>query len=175
MDDVILLDTTIASAVWDLGDPAHQSVFGRVSALGIDVVTICSVTVGEVLYGLQVSPCADPARHQAVKQALAAYRVWPVDHHTAEVYAILRGHLFERYSTRDARGRLTRKQPEDLIDETSARVLGIQENDLWIISVAAQYDLRFITGDRKLERILQIAGEHLAYNRAEIWAPNASD
>jgi len=175
MDDVVLLDTTIASAVWDLGDPSHQSVFQRISALGVDVVSICAVTVGEVLYGLQVSPCADPARHQAVKQALAAYRAWPIDHHTAEVFATLRGRLFERYSPRNARGRLTKKQPEELIDETSAKTLGIQENDLWIISVAVQYDLRFITSDRKLERILQIASEHLAYSRAEIWDRSTSD
>jgi len=173
VDDVVLLDTTIASAVWDLGDPSHASMFQRISALGLDVITICAVTVGEALYGLQVSPCADPTRHQAVKQAMSTYRPWPIDHHTAEVFAELRGRLFQQYAPKDARGRLTKKQPEELTDETAAKTLGIQENDLWIISVAVQYDLKFITSDKKLDRILRIAEEHLNYARAEIWDRDA--
>lgn len=170
MDDLILLDTTVATAIWDLNHPAHSNFYARVSAFGESIVRISVVTVGEALYGLAVSPAAAPERHEAVKAAMSAYAAWPIDHHVAEVYAELRGRLFVRHSPRDVRGRLTKKQPEELIDQTTAKALGIQENDLWIISVAVTYNLRFITCDDSLSRILELATEHMDYTRAEIWS-----
>jgi len=67
------------------------------------------------------------------------------------------------------RNRLKEKRPEDLLDRTTSRELGIQENDLWIVSVAVQYNLRFITGD-KMDRILAAAKDVHAYDRAWIWS-----
>jgi tRNA(fMet)-specific endonuclease VapC len=175
MQDVYLLDTTIASIAWDGGHPNHKYVRKRLADLGEDPITVCVITVAEVLYGLNVSQGADRDRHDAVRRAMLEYKIWDVDRHTAQVYANLRGRLFELYSPRDKRGRLTKKQPEELRDRTTGKELGIQENDLWIVSTAVQYDIRFITSDKKLERILDVAKEVRSYDRAEIWSLATSE
>lgn len=175
MQDVYLLDTTIASIAWDGGHPHHKYVRKKLADLGEDAISVCVITVAEVLYGLQVSQGVDHDRHDAVKRAMLQYKTWDIDRHTAQVYAEIRGRLFELYSPRDKRGKLTKKQPEELRDQTTARELGIQENDLWIVSVAVQYDIRFITSDTKLERILDVAYEIRSYDRADIWSLDTSE
>jgi predicted nucleic acid-binding protein len=169
MKDAYLLDTSIASIAWDGGHPSHHQTRGGLAALGDVSISVCAITIAEVLYGLYVSPSIDRQRHDAVRQALEQYHVWDVDRHTAEVYARIRGRLFELYAPRDRKGRLTAKQPEDLRDRTMAKELGIQENDLWVLSVAVQYDLRFLTSDKKMQRILDVAKEIHGYDRALVW------
>jgi len=169
MKDAYLLDTSIASIAWDGGHPSHHKVRSRLAALGDVSISVCAITIAEVLYGLCVSPNIDRQRHDAVRQALQQYHVWDIARHTAEVYACIRGRLFELYAPRNKKGRLTAKQPEDLRDRTTAKELGIQENDLWIVSVAVQYDLCFLTSDRKMQRILDVAKEVHGYDRALIW------
>ncbi len=168
MADAYLLDTSIASIAWDGNHRHHKEVRQRLAALGEDSISVCSISLGEVEYGLQVSPGVDTARHAVVRQAMLQYKIWDVDRHTAEYYSNIRGGLFQQYAPRDRRGRLTKKRPEDLVDRTTGRELGIQENDLWIVSVAVQYDLRFITKDN-MQRILDVARDVYAYDRAEVW------
>ena len=67
--------------------------------------------------------------------------ILPISRHTAEPYGQIRSALFAQYSPRDSRGRIQKKWPEDLVDLTTSKALGIQENDLWIVSVAVGYDL----------------------------------
>jgi tRNA(fMet)-specific endonuclease VapC len=148
MSDAYLLDTSIASIAWDGGSRYHTLVRRRLAAFGENSISVCVISLAEVEYGLHVSPGIDRERHDAVRRAMLQYRVWDIDRYTAEVYAPLRGELFKRYAPRDKRGRLTQKWPEELRDETSAKELGIQENDLWIVSIAVQYDLFFITQDK---------------------------
>lgn len=169
MKDAYLLDTSIASIAWDGGHSKHLEVRSRLAALGDVSISVCAITIAEVLYGLCVSPSIDRQRHDAVRQALQQYHVWDVDRHTAGVYAPIRGRLFELYAPRDRKGRLTTKQPEDLLDRTTGKELGIQENDLWIVSVAVQYDLCFLTGDKKMRRILDVAKDIHGYDRALVW------
>ena len=54
------------------------------------------------------------------------------------------------------------------MDSTTSKELGVQENDLWIVSVAIQYDLRFITTD-KMQRIAEVAKRILDYDLIEVW------
>lgn len=131
---------------------------------------VCAITVGEIEYGLGVSPAMDGSRHVAVRGAMAGYEVLPIDHHTGRTYGDIRAALFARYAPRDSRGRMTKKVPEDLIEATTGKALGIQENDLWIVSVAVQYDVKLITGDRAegMRRVLTAANY---VQRAEFWAP----
>lgn len=167
--DVYLLDTSIASIAWDGGHNAHALVRAQLDALGESTLTVCAISVGEVLYGLDVTPGADPARHQTIHEAMQTYYTWPVDGGVAEPYSKLRGELFRRYAPRNRRGLLTAKRPEELQDATTAQELGIQENDLWIVSVAIHYNLRLITRDERLKRVLEIAKEQLQYDRYDIW------
>jgi predicted nucleic acid-binding protein len=66
------------------------------------------------------------------------------------------------------------KRPEALRETSSAREFGIQENDLWIVSVAVTHDLYLITRDTKLERILDVASRLFAYDRYEYWSAASS-
>jgi predicted nucleic acid-binding protein len=178
MPDAYLLDTSIATIAWDGGHPSHALVRGRLAALGDDPISVCAISIGEKEYGLQVSPGIDIERSQAVRNAMSQYHAWQIDHHTGTTYGQLRGELFKRYASRDKRGRLTAKRPEELLDKTTARELGIQENDLWIVSVAVTYDLYLITADKRLERILEIARDKFGYDRADVWdipAPPKAD
>jgi len=105
---------------------------------------------------------------------MTQYKIWDIDRNTSTVYTQLRSELFRQYSTKDKKGRLTKKQPEELRDETTGLDLGIQENDLWIVSVAVQYDLRFITRD-KMNHIREVAKRVHAYDLIEIWTlPSSS-
>lgn len=169
MKDAYLLDTSIASIAWDGGHSKHHEVRDMLAALGNASISVCAITIAEVLYGLCVSPSIDRQRHDAVRYALQQYYVWNIDRHTAEVYARIRGRLFELHAPRDKKGRLKTKHPEDLRDRTTGRELGIQENDLWGVSVAVQYDLHFLTNDKKMQRILDVAKEIHDYDRAIVW------
>jgi predicted nucleic acid-binding protein len=169
MQDAYLLDTGVASIAWDGEHRAHHEIREKIAAFGEASISVCIVTIAEVLYGLEVSPHIDRQRHDAVKHALWQYKVWDIDRHTAQVYAPMRGRLFKQYAPRGRRGRLTTKWPEVLLESTSAKELGIQENDLWIVSVAIQYDLRFVTSEQKIKRILDVADETFGYDRALVW------
>lgn len=163
-----LLDTSVASWLWDGGNSRHAAARARLAELGDAPGFVCSITIGEIEYGLAVSPAMDAQRHALVRSAMAGYVVLPIDHHTGQTYGEIRAALFEQHSPRDARGRMTRKAPEDLVERTTGKALGIQENDLWIVSVAVQYDLRFVTGDRAagMRRVLAAANY---LSRAEFW------
>ena len=168
--DAYLLDTSIASIAsiaFDAGNASHADVHRRLTELA-DAHQSGAVS-WKVEYGLQVSPGIDPERHQLVRNNLLQYQILTIDRHTGKLYGELRGELFRKYGTRDARGRLKEKRPEDLLDRTTSWELGIQENDLWIVCVSVQYNLRFVTVD-KMERILAAAKEVHSYERAWIWS-----
>ncbi len=150
------MDTNIASAAWDYGAPNHRYVRQRLGELGDAPVSVAAVSIAEVEYGLQTAPLIDTQRQAAVRSAMASYHVLDVDRHTAEIYAEIRADLFRTHSPRKGRGRLTRRYVEDLVDRTTGKQLGIQENDLWIVSVAVQYNLIFVTND-KMRRVIEAA------------------
>lgn len=151
-----LLDTSIASAAWDYGAPSHRIVRQRLERLGDAPVSVAAVSIAEVEYGLQVAQYIDTQRQAAVRSAMASFHVLDVDRHTGETYAGIRANLFRKHSTRGNRGKLTKRYVEDLVDRTTGKQLGIQENDLWIVSVAVQYNLIFVTND-KMRRVIEAA------------------
>lgn len=165
-----LLDTSVASWLWDGGNPNHATARARLAALDEAPVFVCAVTIGEIAYGLGVSPAIDATRHSMVRSAMTGYQILPVDRHTGDVYGQIRAALFAQHSPRDRRGRMQKKVPEDLVETTTGKALGIQENDLWIVSMAVQYDLRLVTSDQAegMRRVL-VAANYL--HRAEFWAP----
>ena len=129
------------------------------------MVYVAAVSIAEVEYGLLTAPNIDAPRQSIVRDAMSSYSVLDVDRHTAKTYAEIRARLFQRHSPRDLRGRLTRKYVEDLREPTTGKELGIQENDLWIISVAVQHNLIFVTGDR----MCRLVSAAQYYERTEFW------
>ena len=160
-----LLDTNIASSSWDYGAPSHGCVRQRLEALGDSLVYVAAVSIAEVEYGLQIAPAIDAQRQSTVRNAMASYEVLRIDQHTAQTYAEIRANLFRIYAPRNRRGRLTQKYVEDLTDRTTGKQLGIQENDLWIMSVAVQYNLILVTNDR-MPRVVEAA---MYSDRTEYW------
>ena len=151
------MDTNIASAAWDFGSPSHINVSQRLKELGDAIVYVSAVTIAEVEFGLLTAPCIDLQRQSNVRSAMSNYEILYVDQHTAEEYAEIRAELFLAHSPKDRRGRLTKRFIEDLVDRTTGKELGIQENDLWIVSVAKQYNLIFVTNDRRMQKIIDAA------------------
>lgn len=143
-----LLDTTIVSASWDLGAPRHSDVRQRLENLDGHPIYVSAVSIGEVEYGLQVAPGIDFQRQAAVRNAIESFSVLEITQHVARIYAEARSYLFRKYSPRDRRGRLTQKYIEDLVERTTGKELGIQENDLWIVSIAVEHNLIFVTNER---------------------------
>jgi len=164
-DDAYLLDTSIASALWDALHVKHAVFRGRWQKLASDRVFVSVVSLAEVEYGLRVAPNIDHERQRRVRQAMWSFVALPLDRHVVESYAELRARLFARHSRRNARGRLTAKVVPDLWERTPDKLLGIQENDLWLASVAMERNLVLITTDR-MAHIAQAAGTDL---RLDLW------
>lgn len=159
IEEGYLLDTSVASAVFDKGNPDHSTVRNNLEQLGEGIVYICPISIGEIEYGLKVAPSVDLDRQLVVRDAMAQYECLDINRYTSEPYSDIRANLFKKYSPRDLRNRLTMKRIENLIEPTTGRELGIDENDLWIVSTAVEYNLVFITRDQKgsMKRIIEAA------------------
>jgi tRNA(fMet)-specific endonuclease VapC len=148
--DVYLLDTNIASAAWDHGHRwyAEAQTFLR-NLKHDDVIVISVVTLGEIEYGLRLWQNADEDRKALVRNAMRAFALpRQISRHTAEHFAILRAALFMQYADRYARERIRQKRPEDLLDGTTGKSLGIQENDIWLAAQAREWNAVLVTDDR---------------------------
>lgn len=160
VEEGYLLDTSVASAVFDEGHRAHTEIRKHLEQFGEGVIYICTVSVGEIKYGLKVAPSIDSGRQAMVHGAMTQYECLDIDLHCAEAYSDIRAALFKKYSPRDRRNRLAEKHIEDLAEPTTGKELGIDENDLWIVSAAVEYNLIFITRDQKgsMIRVIEAAG-----------------
>jgi len=170
-----LLDTNVASWAWDANKPQHKSVREWLTSIPPEFVFISPPTLAEVEYGLRTAPNMDTDRIATVRRAMQNFRVRPISHHTAQAYSIIRAALFEQFSPLDRRGRRKSKYIEDLIESTSGKELGIQENDLWIVAVAVEFDLCLVTGDTGagMHRILEAAVAFASYwDRTIFWPPH---
>ena len=146
VQEAYLLDTSIVSIAGYEGDARHMGVREWLDGFENDVVFISAVSIAESEYGLNLNPL-DAQSQQDIRSAIGAYQVLPIDRHTAGVYGPIRAALFRKYAPRDYRNRISTRYVEDLREPTTGKELGIQENDLWIVSVAVQYNMVFVTAD----------------------------
>lgn len=141
-----LLDSGVASIAGREGHRLHGKIRTWLDGLGDDPVFVSAVSVAESEYGLNLNPLP-PKIQRDIRRVMASYEVLPIDHHTARVYGRIRATLFNSYAPRDHRDQVSTRYVEHLRERTSGLELGIQENDLWIVSVAVQYNLVFATAD----------------------------
>jgi predicted nucleic acid-binding protein len=167
--EVYLLDTNIASIAWDQAHYAHASIRRRLEALAPSEIVISCVTNAEIEFGLRSAPFIDEEKQQVVRENMSSYYPFRLDHHTAEQYGQIRAALFKKY-WQPYHSKNT-KYIEDLVDEITGKSLGIQENDLWIVSVALQYRFIFITGDKAggMKRVVEAASYQ---HRTQYWPLN---
>jgi tRNA(fMet)-specific endonuclease VapC len=155
--DGFLLDTNAASVLWDQRHKEHLRLREFLQKFEEAPTWISTVVLGEIEYGLKTAPHMDEDRQDEVRRQMARFpRVLDVSKHTVGPYSDLRAALFRLYSPKDRRGRLTAKRPEELWEGTSAKELGVQENDLWIAAQAIQYNLVLVTEDH-MRRIQEVS------------------
>jgi tRNA(fMet)-specific endonuclease VapC len=159
--DGYLLDTNAASILWNSRHRDHKVLRDFLSEKSKSPVWVSIIAFGEIEYGLKVTPQMDENSQEEVRKRMSEYVFLDVNKHTVEPYSNLRSALFTKYSPRNRRGRLRIKWPEDLQERTSAKELGIQENDIWIAAQAVQYNLVLVSGDHM--RRLREVSTSLAY------------
>lgn len=146
--EAYLLDTNIANAAWYEPDGRHREFRAWLSSRGEEPVFVSVISIAEVEYGMQIGRGASGTQRK-VRRAMATYEVLDLDRHTGVIYGDIRARLFSLYAPKKRRGRINSKYVESLVDRTSGMELGIQENDLWIVSVAKRYNLILVTADRR--------------------------
>lgn len=153
---VYLLDTNIASALWDANNPYHDHARQFVQGLGEGRVYISRFVQAEILYGHKVFAGSVDVRRKIIEDAMRAFPlVKDVDKHTAGPYSDIRAALFARFGDRDREGKMKKKRPESLVDKTTSEQLQIQENDLWMAAIAVQHNMGLVSDDR-MERICAV-------------------
>lgn len=169
--EVYLLDTSIASAAWDRGHKAHTTVRNQLAQLAQDRIFVSAITLAEIDFGLKVAPSIDVSRQKIVRGAMKTYQILAIDEHTAQPYSDIRATLFKKYSPKTIRGTMKLKYVEDFVDAVSGKQLGIQENDLWIVSLSVQYNYVLITADQGggMRRVVEAASYQ---DRTKFWTLN---
>jgi predicted nucleic acid-binding protein len=164
-----LLDTNILGPLAELktggSSPECKALEKHWSSLPPDTkIYLCPITAGEVEYGLRVGPYDKPEQLELVRNILSSFDFYDIDVNLArDQYADLRARLFNRCAPKDKRNRKKhKKRIEEWRDPTTSKLLQIQENDLWIASVAMAYNLILVTRD-KMNAIKDIAGSDLQF------------
>lgn len=147
-----LLDTSSASALWDELHVHHKIVREFLKEIDESApVFISPIVFGEIAYGYEIHEAADQQRKEAIQSKLREFdasQILPITEHTAEAYGALRARLFNTYAPRPMRRRARAKWPEDLIDKTTSKALGVQENDVWLAAQALERNLVLVTNDK---------------------------
>ena len=172
-----LLDTNIISIWYDTNRPEHAKVVGRVnSARQPDPQTeyvsrffVSVVTLGEIEYGHRVAAVRDPAKQAAFarfvrQQCPVVLDMTPA---AAEEYGELRAWLFNNCAPAHKKSKV--KRAEELVDPSTGKELGIQENDIWIAAQAKAYNLVLVTHDSR-GNFGKVLAQFAATLTAEDWA-----
>ena len=165
MDDY-LLDTNITSYWFNGNAPQHRQVFDHIEAVADAHLLVSSITLGEIEFGVRLE--GDNAAVQEYAEAVQARfpAVVDVSKHTASAYGDLRARLYKRFAPKRKRAR---KWIEELIDPTTGKELGVQDNDVWIAAQALVHNYVLVTADR-MEHIRSVAPEL----QVENWAAGES-
>jgi predicted nucleic acid-binding protein len=118
-----------------------------------DNFIISCVAVAEIHYGLEASNLDQSDKKLIIDEVNKYPEVVYIDKHTIEPYYKIRAKLFREYGTfklgtPQFSQLIKEKQPEQLLDKTSAKSLGIQENDLWMLAQAIEYKTTMVTTDK---------------------------
>jgi len=129
-------------------------------------IFISAITIGESEYGLRTAPKAAPSQQAEARSVINSFLpglVLSVDTDVArEHYSNLRAKLFTKFAPKNARGTAKTNFIGEWIDPVSQKALGVQENDVWIVSVAMAYNLTLVSSD-KMARIREVVGSALSY------------
>jgi len=167
--DTYLLDTNIISSHLNPFDKHHDKVSKYIAGLDVGSVKyISAVTMGEMEFGFELAYRNGRPLDQLERILAQARRcaILEITRHTAKPYGDLRTALAKTYmphrSSLGMRKGLPR-WPDAWFDENTAEKLGIDENDLWISSQAAERNLNLITLDSDISRRIEEAAKMTAW------------
>jgi tRNA(fMet)-specific endonuclease VapC len=159
-----LLDTNILSFWYDTKCAQHAKVVARVADVRkpdpttnyIARLFVSVVTLGEIEYGTRASHVPNPAK-QAEYEAMDAAKLkfiseecpesLDISKHVAKEYGELRAWLFNTCAPNVKKSKKLRA--EELVNQTTGKELGIDENDIWIAAQAKTLGLVLVTHDSK--------------------------
>ncbi|MEK7794556.1 MAG: PIN domain-containing protein [Candidatus Hydrogenedentota bacterium] len=152
-----LLDTNILSYWYNTQRPEHLKVSAAVEVARqpdpqtnyVSRLFVSVVTLGEIEYGHRVAPTSDASKQAAYAKFVAEQCPDPLEmtNHVAEQYGELRAWLFENYAPNAKRSKA--KRAEELVNPTTGKELGIDENDIWIAAQAKTYNFVLVTHDSR--------------------------
>jgi len=172
-----LLCTNIVSILWNGADRRHAEAKRKLEAIdpNHDHVHMAIISVGEIEYGLQVAPLrstrgkpVSPEKHRQVREQMGVFKKFYVTESTCEVYGEIKAALMDKWA-RNSDGSFKKvKRVEDLIEPINAQDLGIEEPDLWIVSIAKEHNLVFVTNDADegMKRVVDAANYA---HRTQLW------
>jgi predicted nucleic acid-binding protein len=146
--DGYLLDNNVISVLARPSDSRYASIAAHIKAIGTAPVMLPVIAIAEIEFGMAKAANPDPVQQA---QFRAFFNQYPlhlgIDDNTIEPYSQLRAEIWRQHATPTKRGH-KEKLPEQLRDRTTGKELGIDERDLLIASVAAQYNLVLATMDQ---------------------------
>jgi len=155
-----LLDNNIISVLLQPADPRYAGIRAKFDAIKHGPVFLPVIAIAEIEFGLDIG-ANNQEQTKALRNFFSEYpHHLPVDDHTVEPYALLRGQIWRDHATLRKSGRgYEEKLPEKLTDRVTGQSLEIDERDLLIASVAVQYRLVLATNDSRggMKRIDQAA------------------
>lgn len=162
-----LFDTSFVSHLLNPLRDKHDRANELIRKLDSDKFFLVSViTIAELNYGLELARKLKQNNLPTIENILieaSKYSRLEITKHTAKIYAELKSGIALNYMPNLLKS--TRRKihgwPEEWIDETTGKKLGIQENDLWLCSQAVERELTLVTVDGKIQRICDAIGERL--------------
>jgi predicted nucleic acid-binding protein len=143
-----LLDNNVISILMRPTDPRYHQVKTRFDGLGASPIFLPVMAIAEIEYGMAKTDHPDEQQRNAVRRFFVDFpNHLPIDDNTIEPYALIRAQLWKDHATKIG-GKHKEKVPEELRHRESGKLLGIDERDLLIASVAAQYNLVLATCDQ---------------------------
>jgi predicted nucleic acid-binding protein len=157
-NDGYLLDTNIISILCRPDDLQRAAVDTNFKAV-TGPIMISAISIAEIEFGLAKSTGVSVEQAEELRKFLKGYpHPLAFDVNTVPPYALIRAKLWQEYATPKGKGH-KEKLPEELFERVHGKVLGIDEKDLMIAAIAAEYDLVLATNDcgQSMKRIELVA------------------
>lgn len=157
-----LLDTNVISILMRPNDRRYFNVKTKFQKLDASPVYLPVIAIAEIEYGMAKADNPNEQQQNAVRRFFSEHPIHlAIDDDTIEPYSLIRAQLWRDHATRKG-SRHKEKLPEELVHRESGKLLGIDERDLLIASVAAQYGLILATYDQNIGmKAIDLAGAKL--------------
>ncbi len=147
-----LLDTGMVSYYF----AQHPNVVAKVNSLPKEaVIKVSAITLGEIAFGHHLTHSTDHQKREDCERFINVQfpkaQVISVTRSTRMYYGELKAKLFQKHPPKSTK----ENHPERCFDRVTGVELGIDENDLWIASLAIEHNLVLVTND-EMERLKSV-------------------